>query len=459
MAVSKRLKFEILRRDGFACQYCGAKAPETTLTVDHVTPVALGGTDEPTNLAAACGDCNNGKTSSAPDAPLVEQVSNDAVRWAAAIRAASARMLANIDARNADRAQFRKWWGSWGTGTGEDWKPIPLEPDWETTVDQFLAAGLPLPVLKTCIDLAMRRQKVQPEQTFRYMCGVAWKKVAELRDIAGSIAAGDPGAGKGPVVTETDSDEEELPPVVVAGRASLAREMLGDLGPDEMNRLLAEARDEWEAETDEEQAIGAIQIAWLEHRIGLNWMVATVCDMLMASQDEAITEALTRTRRRLFDEEGPGFLKDRFAQAAVDEAIRVYEENDARAYLSWLSDDEQAEWAVYANAVYGAPGQPLSGYLGIVGPARCARAVKQNGVPLQGMCQAGGEHTERCPRKVTQALCLAECKECAGSVAGHEHLLCEQHADKVEAGEVLRNGKRLTVISRQPAEVEKAVPF
>lgn len=61
MAISKRMRFEILRRDGFKCTYCHAS--EALLTVDHVTPVSLGGTDHPSNLVACCDDCNTGKSS------------------------------------------------------------------------------------------------------------------------------------------------------------------------------------------------------------------------------------------------------------------------------------------------------------------------------------------------------------------------------------------------------------
>lgn len=67
MAVSKRLRFEILRRDGHRCRYCGAGALAAPLTVDHVTPLALGGTDDPSNLATACEPCNSGKTSTLPE--------------------------------------------------------------------------------------------------------------------------------------------------------------------------------------------------------------------------------------------------------------------------------------------------------------------------------------------------------------------------------------------------------
>lgn len=56
-----RLRFWILRRDNFTCQYCGAKAPDGLLDVDHVIPVADGGGDDGDNLIAACGECNAGK--------------------------------------------------------------------------------------------------------------------------------------------------------------------------------------------------------------------------------------------------------------------------------------------------------------------------------------------------------------------------------------------------------------
>lgn len=57
MAVSKRTRFEVLRRDNHTCRYCGQAAPDVKLTVDHVTPVALGGTDDPANLVTACAEC------------------------------------------------------------------------------------------------------------------------------------------------------------------------------------------------------------------------------------------------------------------------------------------------------------------------------------------------------------------------------------------------------------------
>ncbi|MFI5473155.1 HNH endonuclease [Streptomyces cacaoi] len=82
MAVSQRLRYEILRRDNHACRYCGATAPDVKLNVDHVIPTSLGGSDKPDNLVTACADCNGGKTSSMPNAMTVEDVDQDAFRQA-----------------------------------------------------------------------------------------------------------------------------------------------------------------------------------------------------------------------------------------------------------------------------------------------------------------------------------------------------------------------------------------
>lgn len=59
--LSKKLRFEIFKRDSFTCQYCGAKAPAVVLECDHIIPVAEGGGNEPLNLATSCAACNSGK--------------------------------------------------------------------------------------------------------------------------------------------------------------------------------------------------------------------------------------------------------------------------------------------------------------------------------------------------------------------------------------------------------------
>ena len=59
--ITKRIRFEIFKRDSFTCQYCGMKAPDVVLQVDHVHPVSKGGDNEILNLITSCDACNSGK--------------------------------------------------------------------------------------------------------------------------------------------------------------------------------------------------------------------------------------------------------------------------------------------------------------------------------------------------------------------------------------------------------------
>lgn len=61
VAVAKRVRFEVFKRDKFACQYCGRKAPDVVLHIEHVKAVKHGGTNSLLNLITACSDCNLGK--------------------------------------------------------------------------------------------------------------------------------------------------------------------------------------------------------------------------------------------------------------------------------------------------------------------------------------------------------------------------------------------------------------
>lgn len=60
--ISKSTRFEIFKRDKFTCQYCGKKAPDVILHVDHINPVSKGGTNDLLNLITSCIDCNLGKS-------------------------------------------------------------------------------------------------------------------------------------------------------------------------------------------------------------------------------------------------------------------------------------------------------------------------------------------------------------------------------------------------------------
>lgn len=61
-AIRNSVRFEVFKRDSFTCQYCGIKAPDVVLEIDHIIPVSAGGNNEILNLVTACRVCNSGKS-------------------------------------------------------------------------------------------------------------------------------------------------------------------------------------------------------------------------------------------------------------------------------------------------------------------------------------------------------------------------------------------------------------
>ena len=53
----------VFARDGWACQYCGARS---NLTVDHVIPRSKGGSSDWENIVASCAPCNRRKADRLP---------------------------------------------------------------------------------------------------------------------------------------------------------------------------------------------------------------------------------------------------------------------------------------------------------------------------------------------------------------------------------------------------------
>lgn len=60
--ISKKMRFDVFKRDSFTCQYCGKQSPDVILHVDHIKPVSKGGKNTLLNLVTSCSDCNLGKS-------------------------------------------------------------------------------------------------------------------------------------------------------------------------------------------------------------------------------------------------------------------------------------------------------------------------------------------------------------------------------------------------------------
>jgi transcriptional regulator with XRE-family HTH domain len=55
------LRFEILTRDKFLCQLCGASPPSSKIEVNYITPISLGGSAQKNNLVTLCVTCGNSR--------------------------------------------------------------------------------------------------------------------------------------------------------------------------------------------------------------------------------------------------------------------------------------------------------------------------------------------------------------------------------------------------------------
>lgn len=190
MTISTRMRFEILRRDGFRCRYCGKKAAEVELDVDHVVPRALGGSDAPDNLATACRACNTGKASVSLDSETVDEINEVNLARRDAIAAAIARIVleetdVDADEEHDHAVQWARAWQSYTFGDGE---PLHL-PDYHNlraSIRVWLDRGMSVDALIVLIDVAMKANHVPIEERFRYYCGVVWRTIDRALELAGT---------------------------------------------------------------------------------------------------------------------------------------------------------------------------------------------------------------------------------------------------------------------------------
>jgi 5-methylcytosine-specific restriction endonuclease McrA len=52
----------VFQRNQYQCQSCGKTYKETQLTIDHIIPLAQGGSNDISNLHTLCSTCNQRKS-------------------------------------------------------------------------------------------------------------------------------------------------------------------------------------------------------------------------------------------------------------------------------------------------------------------------------------------------------------------------------------------------------------
>ncbi|MGS2645910.1 HNH endonuclease [Streptosporangium sp. G12] len=439
MAVSKRLRSEIFRRDNSTCHYCGAKAPNVEITIDHVIPVTLGGSDDPSNLVTACAPCNSGKTSVPPNAATVKQVSEDAFRWARAIEAAAENMVGEHEAA---RAAFDKKWRAWGEGR----PPVARPEDWGLSVDRFLKVGLPLPILLDCVDIAMRARHVKADDVFKYMCGAAWKEVKKLQDAAHIIVAGAKlvPSHPGPIVDDFQD-----------GRHDLASSLLDNLDKEEQEKYLVEAREYGEQPEDEiECKITAAEYAFTEARYDLERLHNTIERLLKLHPEDLVAKCREYAIDEIKAHQGEEPSDRDILIHTVNEMWRRRKFEEAREYLNQLPPEESAEWIACATTLLGYSDDPHRLMHIEVMAANYAQKNKANRTVFGGLCTTRGDHGAMCPGQPAYVMRLEACVSCGEECDAH--IVCERHLERLVDGQIISSSTGLPLVVTEFSAIEPA---
>ncbi len=167
--LSKMLRFEVFKRDGFTCQYCGATPPGVLLHVDHILAVAAGGGNEMDNLVTACEPCNLGK--GARDLKAAPQSLADRAADTAEREAQLLGFQAIMQAR-ADRIEDEAW-SVIRMFRGEDCDTCPRNE--LISVKRFVDL-LGVHNVREAAEIAMSSY-VPTSRVFRYFCGICWNRI------------------------------------------------------------------------------------------------------------------------------------------------------------------------------------------------------------------------------------------------------------------------------------------
>ncbi len=63
------------------CRYCGNKFNREALTMDHVVPLARGGTSAKRNVVVSCKECNNKKKYLTPAEIILQEKLNQEIKF------------------------------------------------------------------------------------------------------------------------------------------------------------------------------------------------------------------------------------------------------------------------------------------------------------------------------------------------------------------------------------------
>lgn len=180
--LSKTMRFEVFKRDGFKCQYCGQSPPVIILEVDHIVPVASGGNDDQSNLLTSCLDCNRGKgCRGLEQVPISLKISIEEQKIRAKQVAAYNVFLMEI--RSGELKTIEELGLYWNNQFRDEQNKFVFGVTRTASIRTFLK-NLPQAQIFEAMDIAFERYFPRAsggvwddDRTFRYFCGVCWNMI------------------------------------------------------------------------------------------------------------------------------------------------------------------------------------------------------------------------------------------------------------------------------------------
>jgi len=170
-AISKKLRFDIFKRDEFTCAYCGSTPPNVILQVDHIHPVAEGGLNHIDNLITSCQPCNIGK-----GANVLTNIPISLKDKASFVLEKEEQIKAyyKVMQEQEDRLNDEMWLIADIIDSGSPTKG--MDKGWLSSIKKFLKQLNYFEVLEAA-EIARAKFKWGGKKTFLYFCGVCHRKI------------------------------------------------------------------------------------------------------------------------------------------------------------------------------------------------------------------------------------------------------------------------------------------
>jgi hypothetical protein len=176
--LSKKVRFDVFKRDGFACQYCGRHPPEAILECDHIVSVRDGGTDDANNLVTACFGCNRGK-----GAEALTVVPKTLAAQGEEIKEREEQLAGYRTIIEAQRSRIEDdiWRVAEALFPGCSAPDAGLRRDWATSIKRFVEK-MDIHDMLDAAEIALSRKLYSDGARFRYFCGICWNKIRDKED-------------------------------------------------------------------------------------------------------------------------------------------------------------------------------------------------------------------------------------------------------------------------------------